>query len=258
MERNGLADRHREALIGRWVLGVCGFLFASFFLAPWSLETGTVNHLQGRANAIDFATLDGWGSAGNDATNIYVDDEGQLHATGELAWTGLNPYAAFVYGFGDLNCHQKHERSLEINGNQMPVCTRDVGIFFGLFVGGVVFHRRGWNRWTVRDTCLSLLPEAWLQPVYASNRRTLVWLGVGVLLCMPLILDGFLQLLTPYESTNIKRVLTGVPFGFGLGILMCSMFAARADAFTSAGEVLLPGSSRFVLAQSEVNGQESE
>ena len=258
VERNGLADRHREARIGRWVFGVCGFLFASFFLAPWSLEAGTVNDLQGRANAIDFATQNGWGSAGNDATNLYIDDEGGLHATGQLAWTDLNPYAAFMYGFGDLNCHQKHERSLEINGNQMPVCTRDVGIFFGLFVGGAVFHRRGWNRWTVRDTCLSLLPETWLQPVYANNRRTLVWFGVGLLLCLPLILDGFLQLLTPYESTNVKRVLTGVPFGFGLGILMCSMFAARADAFATAGHVLLPGSSRFVLAQDGANAQESE
>ncbi|MCH1587861.1 MAG: DUF2085 domain-containing protein, partial [Flavobacteriales bacterium] len=55
-----------------------------------------------------------------------------------LVWTSLNPYAGFVYGFGDLNCHQKHERSFEINSNQMPVCTRDVGIFFGLVVGGMV------------------------------------------------------------------------------------------------------------------------
>ena len=29
----------------------------------------------------------------------------------------------------------KHERSWEINGNQMPVCTRDVGMFFGIAVG---------------------------------------------------------------------------------------------------------------------------
>ena len=30
--------------------------------------------------------------------------------------------------------------------------------------------------------------------------------------CLPLIADGFLQLLTSYESTNIKRILTGIPF----------------------------------------------
>ena len=86
-----------------------------------------------------------------------------------------------------------------------------------------------------------------LHGVYAKNRRTALWLVCGLLLCLPLIADGFLQLLTPYESTNFKRVLTGVPFGFGLGILLCSMFAARADAFYGAGQVLLPGEARFTL-----------
>ena len=95
-----------------------------------------------------------------------------------------------------------------------------------------------------------------LHGVYAKNQRTMLWLACGMLLCVPLIADGFLQLLTSYESTNFKRVLTGVPFGFGLGILLCSMFAARAEAFFSAGQVLLPGEARFTLAS---NGrQESE
>ena len=40
---------------------------------------------------------------------------------------------------------------------------------------------------------------------------------------------------TSYESTNLKRVLTGIPFGLGLGVLMCSMFSARAEAFVGAG-----------------------
>jgi uncharacterized membrane protein len=163
----------------------------------------------------------------------------------------MNPYAAVVYAFGDLNCHQKHERSLEFNENQTPFCTRDLGIFFGLFMGGLLFTQRGWNRWTVKDTCLSLLPSSWLIPVYANNRRLITWLGVGIVLCSPMLFDGFYQLLTGYESTNFKRVITGIPFGFGLGVLMCSMFASRADAFSGAGAVLLPGNSRFTLASSQ-------
>ena len=258
MERNGLEDRFREQRIGRWVLGISGFFFISFFLAPWTVESGTIVELEGRANAFDFATSDGWGSAGN-AGFVELNADGTQHQHDRLVWTSLNPYAGLIYGFGDLNCHQKHERSLEVNGNQMPVCTRDVGIFFGLVVGSLLFSRRGWNRWTVRDTCLSLLPDAWLKPVYQHNWRTMAWFGMGLLLCLPLIADGFLQLLTTYESTNTKRILTGVPFGFGLGVLMCSMFSARANAFDSAGHVLLPGSSRFVLASSSaVDPQESE
>ena len=218
-----------------------------------TLEEGSVGPLQGRANAIDYYSEDGFGSHGNQATSEGGAD-GQCCPA--FAWSEVNFYAAIIYGFGDVNCHQKSERSWEVNNNQLPVCTRDVGIFAGLFIGGVVFSRRGWNRWTVRDTCLSLLPESMLHGVYAKNQRTMLWLACGMLLCVPLIADGFLQLLTSYESTNFKRVLTGVPFGFGLGILLCSMFAARAEAFFGAGQVLLPGEARFTLAS---NGrQESE
>ncbi|MGB0377236.1 MAG: DUF2085 domain-containing protein, partial [Poseidonia sp.] len=135
MERNGLPDRMREAKIGRWVLGVCGFLLVSFFLAPLTLEEGSVGPLQGRANAIDYYSEDGFGSHGNQ-----VAEEGS--ADGQccpaFAWSEVNFYAAIIYGFGDVNCHQKSERSWEVNNNQLPVCTRDVGIFAGLFIGGVV------------------------------------------------------------------------------------------------------------------------
>lgn len=254
MERNGLSDRRKEIKIGRWVLGVSGFLFVSFFLAPLTLDPGTVHDVEGRANVIDFYSKDGSGSYGNLVKYNHSHDDG-FHEHEGYAWSEMNPYAAVIYAFGDLNCHQKHERSLEINGNQMPVCTRDLGIFFGLFIGGLLFTQRGWNRWTVKDTCLSLLPAAWLIPVYDRNWRLFAWLGVGFLLCTPLLFDGFYQLLTDYESTNYKRVLTGIPFGFGLGVLMCGMFASRADAFSAAGEVVLPGNSRFALAASADQGE---
>ncbi|MEC7503984.1 MAG: hypothetical protein VX524_01785, partial [Candidatus Thermoplasmatota archaeon] len=74
MERNGLPDRLREAKIGRWVLGVCGFLLVSFFIAPMTLETGSVGPLQGRANAIDFYSEDGFGSYGNQAAGEDVEN----------------------------------------------------------------------------------------------------------------------------------------------------------------------------------------
>lgn len=36
-----------------------------------------------------------------------------------------------------------------------------------------------------------------------------------ILLMVPLIIDGFLQLLTQYKSNNIKRLVTGILFGYG-------------------------------------------
>jgi uncharacterized membrane protein len=255
MEPNGLDNRNRESKIGRWVMGVSGFFLISFFLAPLTLEPGTVQNVEGRANVIGFFSEDGWGSYGNQPAPGHPH-EGTNHTHSGYAWSELNPYAGFIYAFGDVNCHQKHERSWEVNNNQLHVCTRDVGIFMGLFLGGALFTRRGWNRWTVKDTCLSLIPDSMLASTYKNNRRTLVWLACGMVLCLPLIADGFLQLLTSYESTNWKRVLTGIPFGLGLGVLVCSMFSARADAFFGAGEVRLPGNASFRLAGSE--SQESE
>ena len=114
-----------------------------FFLGPLTLERGTVGPMEGRANAVDFYDDEGFGSNGNQ-NQVPHKHEGEGNHTHILfSWTDVNPYAAFIYAFGDVNCHQKHERSWQVNENQLPVCTRDVGIFFGLFMGGVIFSRRG-------------------------------------------------------------------------------------------------------------------
>jgi len=42
---------------------------------------------------------------------------------------------------------------------------------------------------------------------------------VCVLLMLPMIIDGLVQRLTSYESNNIKRVITGFLFGYGLVVL---------------------------------------
>ena len=42
--------------------------------------------------------------------------------------------------------------------------------------------------------------------------KDLNWFYI-IILSLPLILDGFIQLLTTYESNNLKRVITGFLFG---------------------------------------------
>ena len=39
-------------------------------------------------------------------------------------------------------------------------------------------------------------------------------------LLVPLIADGLLQLCTPYESGNLRRLATGLLFGYGLTVLL--------------------------------------
>ena len=40
------------------------------------------------------------------------------------------------------------------------------------------------------------------------------WLVLALM--VPMVADGFIQLKTRYESTNIRRLLTGIPFGYSL------------------------------------------
>ena len=104
----------------------------------------------------------------------------------------MNPVAKVVYYLGDVNCHQKLERSYSYNQNQMPFCTRDVGIFAGLMIGFT----------------------------YALGRRIELTLPLILLSLVPIGIDGTVQLLTDYESTNIRRVVTGLIAGGVTGIAL--------------------------------------
>ena len=160
---NGLSDRTREMKVSRAIAAIAGGYLLLCFLAPAMMPEGTVPELSGRANALDYATDVSWGNQDHGEDSALGHNQ-SVHG-GAFSWTELNPVWAFVYGFGDLNCHQKHERSWEINDNQMPVCTRDVGIFLGLAIGAALFGWRGLNRWTVRDSFLSVFPENRLESV---------------------------------------------------------------------------------------------
>lgn len=93
----------------------------------------------------------------------------------------------FLYKFLPIlfGCHQRPERSFFYKGKQFPICARCTGELAGLIIGFV-----GW--WFVQ------LPSS-----------------VYILLLIPMSVDGFIQMLTPYESTNLKRLITGFLFGIG-------------------------------------------
>ena len=249
MEKNGLPSRSREKRVGTWVYGICGFILISMFIVPLYLEEGTVPKLSGRANAIDYATEDSWG-------NIQQGPNGDVghnqSAYGTFVWSDLDPFAAFMYAFGDLNCHNKEERSWIINGNQMPMCVRDVGIFFGLTLGGFVFSRRGLNRWTVRDTFLSMFSDQSMEFVYKNNYRLKAMFVILGICAIPMALDGFTQMFTSYESNSFMRLVTGIPFGIFVGAYLGAGFSAKPVGFDlDANRVVLPYGCTFSMAVKE-------
>jgi len=112
---------------------------------------------------------------------------------------GMNPLAKAIYTAGDAYCHQISERSYYLNGNQMPFCSRDEGIFLGLAIGMMV----------------------------AIVTRYQISALVLILGIVPIAIDGLMQLLTSYESTNPVRVITGLLAGAVVALLI-SLFVREA------------------------------
>ena len=244
--KNGREDRIRESKVGRNLAAIAGTYLILLFLTPLTMPADSIPDLSGRANRFDYATIDGTWSWGNNDNSDYEHAGHDQEANGgPFAWTDLNPIAATVYAIGDLNCHQKHYRSWEINGNQLAVCVRDIGILFGFVACCLIWQQRGLNRWTLRDTFLSMLPDDSIEKFYYKDQRMMlmiVIMGIGL---VPMGIDGFTQLLTSYESTNTMRIITGVPAGFVGGWLFSAMFSARPHEFDSSEDVSLPADAKL-------------
>lgn len=91
-------------------------------------------------------------------------------------------------------CHQIPERSFFIKGYQFPVCARCTGI-----ITGYLFS-------------LSTL-------YFIFNIPALFY----VILLVPMGLDGSIQYLTEYKSTNVKRFFTGFIAGFAFIRIIVSL-----------------------------------
>ena len=244
---NGRVERTREERVGRLVAAITGIYLVLLFLIPIFLVSNSVPELSGRANRIDYATEDGWGSWGNQNNGLNDDIGHNQEKFGYFSWTELNPVAAFVYSFGDLNCHQKSERSWEINGNQLAICVRDVGLFLGLVIGALFWRAKGLNRWTVRDSFLSVFKDEQIYSLYIKDRRMfamILFLSIGAL---PIGFDGFYQLLTDYESTNTIRLITGTLAGFVLSWWFCAAISSKTKDFTDSSQVKLPANARLIF-----------
>lgn len=157
------------------IISVVFFIFLFWFvlqvLAPFCIPFGVAQDLSGMVAVIDNQDV--------------IDNV-------SFPWKG-------IYAAGDRLCHQQVERSLILNGNAMPFCSRCTALFFGMVIGlGVMIRYR----------------------VILDNR----FLYVMVLGFFPLGVDGIGQLFGFWESSNIIRIVTGMlaggTCGIGLGVIV--------------------------------------
>lgn len=173
------------------------FIAASQFIAPLTIEPGTVEHLGANANMLDYSNK----------------------------WDELPIFHRIIYYFGDFNCHQLEERSLYVNGNQMPMCARCTGIFVGLALG-VGLALAAPVKGSASETILNLFPRTVSHPIIKVDSRLMrrwnvdfifspILAGISFLLALPMAIDGLGQtVLGLWESTNTIRLVTGGLFGF--------------------------------------------
>lgn len=98
----------------------------------------------------------------------------------------MGKFLRIVFG-----CHARPDRSFYLRGRQFPICARCTGELIGILLG---------------------IPIVLL-------------IGVGsvplmALMMVPMVFDGFLQLLTSYESKNYRRCMTGILFGIAFVFLL--------------------------------------
>lgn len=85
-----------------------------------------------------------------------------------------------------LGCHQRPDRSFFFRGHQFPVCARCTGVFIGQII--------------------ALILRFFIKPK----------LVICVDMSMILLIDWMIQYLKIKESTNFKRLITGILGGYGL------------------------------------------
>ena len=101
-----------------------------------------------------------------------------------------------LHFFGRAICHQFEERSLQVSGEALAVCARDTGIYIGIFSTLIYLHfsKRG-KSITIPSIKISILL---------------------LLFLLPLMVDGLGSYTHLFESNNIRRLMTGIAFGFVL------------------------------------------
>ena len=178
-----------KLLLGTLLLSVA--YSAANMLAPFAVPTGTVVGLDGAANRVDYAAT----------------------------WNTMWVFPQAVYYLGDAQCHQMAARTIFLNGNEMPMDARMSSIYLWANLG-LLAAMFATPSTSVAQGIVNAMPrraQPWLRRHLGPNVTAALVIVLGLL---PVAVDGFAQLLLPYESTNVKRFLTGIPAGIVGGLLV--------------------------------------
>ena len=103
-----------------------------------------------------------------------------------------------------FGCHTRDDRSFFFKDKKFPICARCTGELIGIILA------------------------PFLLILYKPS------FYFCLIIMIPMLLDGFIQLLTKYESNNIKRLISGILFGYAL----CNIFVMSVLFTYKSGQSL--------------------
>ncbi|HXF42816.1 MAG TPA: DUF2085 domain-containing protein [Pyrinomonadaceae bacterium] len=106
------------------------------------------------------------------------------------AYSGFKGFASTVYYLFGFICHQRPDRSYFIFGHELAVCSRCIGIYFGVFLG-LIFY-----------------------PIWRPMNEPKGLPRIGLFLAMlPIGFDWLLGVTGIWQNTFFSRTLTGLILG---------------------------------------------
>lgn len=107
----------------------------------------------------------------------------------------MNDYLNAVITLRFFPCHKRKDRSLVIGGRQFPMCYRCMSILLGY---------------------LGVVPLLWL----ATDVAFFKMVQIGILLNIPMVVDGYSQVRGWRVSNNFLRTFTGLLSGLGMSCII--------------------------------------
>jgi uncharacterized membrane protein len=144
-----------------------------------------------------------------------------IFATPYFACSGHEGAAGVLYFIFRPTCHQLPERSLFVFGCVMPVCARCFAIYVGFLASTLIYPL--------------FYP---VDNMRMQDKRLLI------AALIPIAVDGGLQLVSSYESTNLLRLITGFICGGAVAFYLLPAYNEIIRLFIQQTDNIIPPKKR--------------
>ncbi|MBS4027608.1 MAG: DUF2085 domain-containing protein [Ignavibacteriales bacterium] len=140
-----------------------------------------------------------------------------------LVLFNLSNEGAVIMSFYSRICHQLDSHSIHLFGNPLAVCARCSSIYFSFFLGVLV-----WKKFSHTPTLL---------PKESFGKYSIFFFPKVFIFLLPMLFDVFINSIEQnFPYSNVRRIVTGIIFGFPFGISITPLFIQSIKEIFSANK----------------------